>query len=278
MKIKTNYLNEASNTNKNDKPNWVSESRRRNLADDSGVSQKLKQTDSPLKEEMKFANLLQSSAKAQKTNQSHDDSSQDRRDDEKKEKAREKESADNARGDGKTEKYDSSSGGQFGGQSGFGDRGNINQLNLNDAFAARSILHIADLERLISTIRTQSALGGKREIIIQLKRSILEGLQVKVTTDPAAKVQIEFLAANEKVKTEIEKHSDELAGILRGRGINLDTMKTTVRSDSQSGEDSSADSSILAVDNNQSAKSDDDLLIDNTFDNSDDDKDTIYHA
>lgn len=278
MKVKINYLNDTSNASKNDKPNWASEARRRNHVDDSESAAKTKQTDSPLKEEMKFANLLNSAAKLQKPGQRDDDSSQERREDEKKERMREKESSESAAGDGKTEKYDSSGSGQFGGQSGFGERGNVGHLNLNDAFAARSILHIADLERLISTIRSQALLGGKREIILQLRRSVLEGLQVKITTDPTTKVQIEFLAANETVRSEIEKHSEELAGILRGRGINLENLKTTVNSGGEEKGSSSNETSFVLNVGKDSVTEESRLLDDNTFDDSPENKDTIYQA
>jgi hypothetical protein len=278
MKIKVNYLNDTSNANKNDKPNWASEARRHNLTDDSEPAVKPKQTDSPLKEEMKFASLLTSAAKTQKNSSRDDDSNQDQRDDEKKERLRDKEASESA-GDRKNEKYDSSGGGQFGGQGGFGERGNIGSLNLNEAFAARSILHIADLERLISTIRAQSQLGGKREIILQMRRSVLEGLQVKITTDPGAKVQIEFLVANDKVRSEVEKHSSELAEILRGRGVNLETLKTTVRSDSSGGNSSFAnDSAPVSEVGSDSAAQNDELSIDNTFDDLPENKGANYQA
>lgn len=279
MKIKVNYLNDTSNANKNDKPEWTSEARRKNHFDESESAAKTKQTESPLKEEMKFANVLTSTAKLNKPNQRDEDSSDSRREDEKKERLREKESADSAASDGKTEKYDSSGGSQYGGQGGFGERGNIGNLNLSEAFAARSILHIADLERLISTIRAQSQLGGKREVVLQLKRSVLEGLQVKITTDPTAKVQIEFLAANEKVRSEIEKHSEELAGILRGRGINLETLKTTVRSDSdENGSSNSGDSSAVSEIDPNSKAEEIEAYADNTFESLAEEKDTNYQA
>lgn len=279
MKIKVNYLNDTSNTNKNEKSNWTSESRSRTHFEESDSAAKTKQTESPLKEEMKFASLLTSAAKTNKPNQRDEDSGDNRRDDEKKERLREKESADSSVGDGKSEKYDSSGGGQYGGQSGFGERGNVGNLNLSETFAARSILHIADLERLISTIRAQSQLGGKREIILQLKRSVLEGLQVKITTDPSTKVQIEFLAANEKIRSEIEKHSEELTGILRGRGINLETLKTTVRSDS--GKEDSSDSDYAAPVSETTSGTGTvggETSEDNTFIDTDDEKTAIYQA
>lgn len=278
MKIKINYLNDTSNANKNDKPNWASEARRRTPLDESESAAKTKQTESPLKEDIKFANILTSTAKLNKSNQRDEDSSDSRREDEKKERLREKESSESATGEGKTEKQDSSGGGQYGGQSGFGDRGNINQLNLNEAFAARSILHIADLERLISTIRSQSLLGGKREIILQLRRSVLEGLQVKITTDPTSKVQIEFLAANEKVRSEIDKHSEELAGILRGRGINLENLKTTVNSGSKEKGSHSDSSPFISEIGKASISEESETFGDNTFDDLGENNDTIYQA
>lgn len=233
MKIKESYWHEASKADKNDKSNWTSDARRQSPAEHSDAASKLRQNASPLKDETKFAAVLESPAKLQKPNQQREDSGGERRDDQKKEKkdaAREKDSADNLTGDGKTEKRESSGGQAGGGQSGFGTGGNVNQLNLGNNLAARSILHIADLERLISTVRTQIGLGGRREIVLQLKRSVLEGLQVKIITDPAARVQIEFLAASEKARSQIESHSQELSEILRGRGINIQSLTTSLDS------------------------------------------------
>ncbi len=188
-------------------------------------------TESPAKQETKFADLLESAAKPPKAEPTKEEL---RRGDEKKDKkqaARESDSSDIRSGSDRIERYDSSGGGQFG--SGFGD-GNINQnINLSENFAARSILHIADLERMISAVRTQTIPGGKREIQLELKRSVLKGLKVKISTDPAAQVRIEFLAANEKVRSQIENHSDELAEILRGRGINLQSLTTMLDFENQ---------------------------------------------
>lgn len=280
MKIRINYLNDTSNADKNARPNRASESRRRGAVEDSDRAANPKQTESPVKEELKFSNILDSATKIQKNDSREDDCGEERRDDEKKDRLREKESADFAGGDGKSEKYESSSGGgQFGGQSGFGERGSVGNLHLGEVFAARSILHIADLERLISTIRAQSLLGGRREIILQMRRSVLEGLQVKIITDQAARVQIEFLAANEKVRAEIEKHSPELAKILRGRGINLETLKTAVRSDEESKNSSNSDALIEEIKaEKNSPVSFDETVLDNTFAEKPDEKGSIYQA
>lgn len=277
MKIRINYLNDTSNANKNDKTNWASESRRRNTVEDSDSAVQTKQTESPVKEELKFSNILASATKIQKNDSRDDEAGEERRDDEKKERLRDKESTDSAGGDSKSEKYDSSAGGQFGGQSGFGERGNVGNLNLGEVFAARSILHIADLEKLISTIRSQTLLGGKREIILQMRRSVLEGLQVKITTDPSTKVQIEFLAANEKVRAEIEKHSTELAGILRGRGINLETLKTIVQGENENSSEQNSAVSETDFDKNSPITSAEDLS-ENTFAEKTDEKGNIYQA
>jgi len=119
---------------------------------------------------------------------------------------------------------------------------------------------------------------------LQLKRSVLEGLQVKILTDPAARVQIEFLAANEKVRSQIESHSQELAEILRGRGINLGMLKTTVESSGgqQNGETSSfemqADGKISPESGNSGVLPNDELLADNTFNNRTETDGKFYNA
>lgn len=281
MKIKENYLHDALKTDKNDKSDSKENVRRQPPPENSDAANKLRQTNSPLKDAQKFASFLETPAKLQKPNQQRQDSGDERRDDEKKDKkteTREKDSADNLSGDRKTENYESAGGQTGGGQSGFGTGGDIAGLNLNENFAARSILHIADLERLISTVRTQTSLGGRREVILQLKRSVLEGLSVRITTGDGAPVQIEFLAANESVRAQIESHAEELAGILRGRGINLETLKTSVGSGNRENENSSRDeNAVAAAQNEMSVQSDNDLSADNTFDSTPGD-DKIYNA
>lgn len=276
MKVKESSWHEAAKADKNDKSNWTNDSVRRNQlsSDQANAANKNRQSDSPLKDEMKFAAVLESSAKPQK-NQRQEDSSEERRDDRRKEKkhAAEKESAELlAINDGKTDKNESS-GGQFGGgQNGFG--ANINQLNLSENFAARSILHIADLERLVSTIRSQINLAGRREITLHLRRSVLEGLKVKILTDPASKVQIEFLAPDEKTRSLISGHSQELAEILRGRGINLGSLTTSLDSGGENNNSSEPENKISEIGN--TAK-DIELAEDNTFAATPDD-DKIYQA
>jgi hypothetical protein len=273
MKIKENYLHEALKADKNDKPSRNDDARKQNSVEHSDTANKFRQTDAPVKDEMKFANILQSSVKLQK-NQQQEDSGEERRDDQKKDKkhaASEKDSLETLAAEGKIEQFESF-GGQTGGQSGFGTGGNVGGLNLSENFAARSILHIADLERLISTIRTQITLSGKREIILQLKRSVMDGLQVKILIEQGAKVQIEFLAANEKMRSQIENHSEELAGILRGRGINLRSLTTSIAPDNRNGESSSDNKDKFYLESNESTAQAEDLSADNTFTNQTDNR------
>ncbi len=279
MKIKENYLHEALKADKNDKPSRNDEARRQKSVEHSDTANKFRQTDSPVKDEMKFANILQSSAKLQK-NQQQEDSGEERRDDQKKEKrhtTNEKDSLETLAAEGKIEQFESF-GGQTGGQSGFGTGGDVGGLNLSDNFAARSILHIADLERLISTIRTQINLSGKREIILQLKRSVMDGLQVKIVTEQGAKVQIEFIAANEKMRSQIENHSKELTGILRGRGINIGTLTTTLASENQNEESSSGRKDKFQLESVELSAPPEDLSADNTFINQNETDDRFYKA
>lgn len=275
MKIKESHWHEASKADKNDNPSRTRESGKQNFDKQTDAAIKTRQSESTVKDASKFASMLETAPKTLKPNTRREDSGEERSGNQKSEKkhsAHEKNSAENAAEGGKTDKNESY-GGQTGGggQSGFDTGGNVSQLNLSDNFAARSILHIADLERLVSTIRTQTDLGGRREITLQLKRSVLEGLKVKITTDPAARVQIEFLAANEKVRAKIAEHSQELSEILRGRGINLGTMQTSVESSSGDGERQNRESfaeesgKITSQKPESAVSPNDEMLGDNTF-------------
>lgn len=234
MKINPHHWKENADDRKSSRPSRAAEARRADAENDARQAAKSKQLDAPLKDELKFAGILKSATNPQKLKQADEDASQQRREDDKENKKRsdaQKDSADSVSNNDRVEKFNQFGGGNSGG-GGFGAGGNVNQtFNLSDNFAARSILHIADLERMISAIRSQTRLGGKREIYLSLKRSVLEGLQVKITTDEAARVQIEFLAADEKVRSQIENHAAELSEILRGRGINLQSLTTIVNAE-----------------------------------------------
>lgn len=93
---------------------------------------------------------------------------------------------------------------------------------------ARAILHIADLERIVSAVRTQTLAAGAREVTIELRRSVLEGLRVKLSSDGAGRVTAEFLAASERVRAQIDARASELAEIMRSRGVNLASVRTSV--------------------------------------------------
>ena len=93
---------------------------------------------------------------------------------------------------------------------------------------ARLILHIADLERIVSAVRTQTLAAGVREVTIDLRRSVLEGLRVKLSTDGAGRVTAEFIAASERVRAQVDARASELADLMRSRGINLAEVRAGV--------------------------------------------------
>ena len=235
MKINQSYWKDNADDKKDRRAEWIADARRHAVQNESDAAVKHKQIQSPVKDDSKFSGLLESAAKPQKAKQTSENTGEQRRDDEKKDKknaAREKDSTDNRTGNDRIERNQTSYGEQFGGSGGFG--GDISQtVHLSENFAARSILHIADLERMILAVRKLTKLDGRREITLKLSRSVLEGLQVKITTGDAARTQIEFLAANEKIRSQIEDHSDELAEILRGRGVNLQSLRTAIDSSSE---------------------------------------------
>ena len=271
MKITESYWKENSDDRRANRESRASEAARQRHIDESNAAVKARQNEPPINEDLKFAGILKSITDPPKLKQTEEDSSEQRRDDDKKDKKRadnQKDSTDNSINADRVEQFNYSGGGQFGGN-GFGAGGNIGQTHiLSENFAARSILHIADLERMISVIRKQTSLGGKREITLELKRSILEGLKVKITIGEAAQTQIEFLAAGEKIRSQIENHSEELAEILRGRGINLQSLTTTL--DFGDRKDSAFAESVEKQIFSSSGKSDqqiapNDLIAENTF-------------
>jgi hypothetical protein len=112
---------------------------------------------------------------------------------------------------------------------GFEHRATLRELMPSAETApARSILHVADLERIVSTVRTQLVEGGRRVVTVELRRSVLEGLKVKLSADGTGRVTAEFIAASERVRSQIDARASELADLLRGRGVNLASLRTSV--------------------------------------------------
>lgn len=263
MKINPSYWKDDPDDKKSRRADWVAQARREAVKNEESAAMKHRQTESPFKEENKFSGILESATTQQKLKRTNENSGEQRREDEKKDRkssaAHDKDSSDGAAVSDRIERNASQFGGQFGGSGGFG--GDVNQTaHLSENFAARSILHIADLERMISAVRKLTKLDGKREITIELKNSVLEGLKVKITTGDAAQVNIEFLAANEKVRSQIENHSEELSNILRGRGVNVEFLRVSLDNGST---DASDNFSLRKIAN----QPDDNSSDDNTFEN-----------
>lgn len=102
---------------------------------------------------------------------------------------------------------------------------------------ARSILHIADMERIIASVRTHN-FDGNNQVLITLKNSVFDGLQIKLTANENQRVTAELIASNEKVKAQLDARSGELADLLRQRGVKLDSLKTSVGAETANGEGS----------------------------------------
>lgn len=115
---------------------------------------------------------------------------------------------------------------------GFEQRGQVREAgHSTEAAPARAILHIADLERLVAAVRTQLLSGGRQEVTLELHRSVLEGLRVRLTTDGQGRVNAEFIAASEKVRAQLDARAGDLNDLLRGRGVELASLRTTVAAD-----------------------------------------------
>ena len=102
----------------------------------------------------------------------------------------------------------------------------------------RPILHSVDLDSIVTACRVQLAANGQQEVTLELSRSMLEGLRVKVSADAAGRITADFLAANEGIKSLLDNRSTELIEQLRSRGINLAEFKSSVAADANDRNDS----------------------------------------
>lgn len=131
------------------------------------------------------------------------------------------------------ERHGDGEGGDARGGGGFDQRGAVREVAATqEAAGARAILHIADLERIVSAVRAQTLAGGVREVTIELRRSVLEGLRVSLRLDGAGRVAAEFIASSERVRAQVDARAPELAELLRSRGVQLTTLRASVGADS----------------------------------------------
>src|SRR6185503_4959848 len=110
--------------------------------------------------------------------------------------------------------------------------------DLSTSPAPREILPAADLENILLTVRTEIVAGGQPQTIIDLPRSILEGLRVRLSSDRTGRISAEFVAKTDAVKAQVDARASELVDMLRFRGLNLSALKTTVSADLNGGNDS----------------------------------------
>lgn len=97
-----------------------------------------------------------------------------------------------------------------------------NQATPN-APAARAILHIADLERIVSFVRTEVT-NTDKQVLIALKHSVLEGLQIRISLNESGNLKAEFIAKNEEIRKQIKKRERELLDILKQRNSKFSTL------------------------------------------------------
>jgi len=103
---------------------------------------------------------------------------------------------------------------------------------------APAILHNVDLDSIVTACHVQLAANGQQEVTLELSRSMLEGLRVKVSSDGAGRITADFFAANEGIKSLLDSRSAELIELLRSRGINLAEFKSSVATDANTSDDS----------------------------------------
>lgn len=92
---------------------------------------------------------------------------------------------------------------------------------------ARSILHIADLERIVSVVRSDS-FAGTKQVTIDLKNSVLDGLRIQLTLTEQGTIKAEFIALNEQIRKQLHARTSELQSVLKDRSIKCSEIKISI--------------------------------------------------
>jgi hypothetical protein len=119
---------------------------------------------------------------------------------------------------------------------------------------ARTFLQSVDFDRIVTACQVQLAHNGQPAVTLELSRSMLEGLKVKVSTDGSGRITTEFLAANEGIKSLLDARSAELIEQLRARGISTAEFKSSIAADSNNANQSSRDQQPNSVPERRSGR------------------------
>jgi len=103
---------------------------------------------------------------------------------------------------------------------------------------SRAILTPVDLDSIVNACHVQLAANGQQTVTLELSRSMLEGLRVKISSDAGGRITADFLAANEGIKSLLDSRSSELIEQLRLRGVNVAEFKSSVAADANDRNDS----------------------------------------
>lgn len=101
-------------------------------------------------------------------------------------------------------------------------------MNQEATANVRSILHIADLERIVAAVRAQTIANNRQEVTLQLRHAVLDGSSIRLSAGKSGRVDVEFIAASERVAAQLDARTLDLANLLRSRGINLAAVKTSI--------------------------------------------------
>lgn len=107
---------------------------------------------------------------------------------------------------------------------------NLKSAPENPVAAARSILHVADLERIVATIRTETFQNSK-QVQIALKNSVLKGLEIKLTIDANGKLKAEFISQDAQVTKQLKARKRELNEIFVRRAVNFSEIEVVEKGD-----------------------------------------------
>ena len=94
-----------------------------------------------------------------------------------------------------------------------------------------AIVNTTDLDRIVAACNVQLTQGGQQQVTLDLSRSVLDGLRIKLTADGGGRVSAEFLAGSDGVKSLLDARSHELISLLNSRGVELANFRTSLTTD-----------------------------------------------
>ena len=110
--------------------------------------------------------------------------------------------------------------------------------------AKSDYLQTREIAQMIQSLSYNNSSG---QLVVQLRDSVFNGLQIKLQKTETGLIAAELVASDSKMRDWLARHSSEVVGLLKENGVNIGSFQTSLQNQSQSEENGRFDDETSAI-------------------------------